>query len=252
MNLKNNIVGILGVGEVGSSLLPIIKKQYTVLVKDLNRDEIGDTKLDVLHICIPYSDMFEDIVLAQIKQSDPDLVIIDSTLPLLTTEKIAEKTSIPLVHSPIRGTHPGMTEDLLKFMKFIGPTTKEAGVMAKEYYDALGIQTTVLSSSRETEMGKLLDTTYYALCIAWHQEMERWCEEFGILFDEAVTLFNKTYNEGYRESKPNVLRPVLAPGFIGGHCLMPNIELLKKTFKSPFLKIIEESNETKKKKSKHE
>jgi hypothetical protein len=38
-------------------------------------------------------------------------------------------------------------------------------------------------------------------------------------------------------------RPLMFPGVIGGHCLIPNIELVMKTYDSKFLKIVLESNE---------
>ena len=240
---KQLTVGILGIGEVGSSIAKLVKPKHRLFRKDLKLDEIKNQRLDVLHICLPYSQNFNRLVLAQIKLSRPGLVIIDSTVPLKTTKTLhqAIKKTL-LVHSPIRGTHPYLARDIKKFTKFIGPTSVKAGRLAKQYYAGLGIKSVILDSSRAAELGKLLDTTYYALCIAWHQEMARFCRQFKIDFNQAVTQFNSTYNQGYRLTKPNVLRPVLTPGFIGGHCLMPNITLLKKTFQSDFLDLIIRSN----------
>lgn len=238
-------VGILGVGEVGSSILALVSKRHKVLIRDINKDTIKDSKLDVLHICIPYNKDFKKIVVRNIKRNNPDLTIIDSTIPMKTTESIFKIVKKPIVHSPVRGFHTTMVGDLKRFIKFIGGIDRKFAEDAKKYYQTLGVHVQVLSSSRETEMGKLLDTTYYALCIAWHQEMERFCKKYKINFDETVTAFNKTYNDGYKNSKPNVIRPVLTPGFIGGHCLMPNIKLLKTFLKSPFLDLIEESNKKK-------
>lgn len=247
MKNKKLNVGILGIGEVGSSVLALVSAKHNAFIRDIDKDSMGDKKLDVLHVCIPYGNNFEEIVIQNIKRNNPALTIIESTIIVGTTENIFKTVKKPIVHSPIRGFHTTMIADIKKFVKFIGAIDKKYAKSAKEYYKTLGVNAQILSTPRETEIGKLLDTTYYALCIAWHQEMERFCKKYDINFEEAVTLFNKTYNQGYKESKPNVIRPVLAPGFIGGHCLMPNIELLKKTFNSDFLKIIEESNSKKKK-----
>lgn len=239
-------VGILGIGEVGSSLAKLVKPKHELFLKDIKLDEIKNKPLNVLHICLPYNQNFTKLTLTQIKLNQPNLVIIDSTVPLKTTETIHKFIKNTLVvHSPVRGTHPYLSRDIEKFTKFIGPTSVKAGQIARQYYLSLGIKSKILNSSRETELGKLLDTTYYALCIAWHQEMARFCRRLKIDFEQAVTQFNLTYNEGYRTSKPNVIRPVLKPGFIGGHCLIPNIALLKKTFKSAFLQTIIDSNEKK-------
>lgn len=246
MSYKKLTVGILGIGEVGSSMLSLVKNRHKALIRDMDRDSIRESKLDVLHVCIPYSEEFEKIVIGNIKRNHPSLTIIESTVPIKTTENIFKTIKKPLVHSPVRGFHATMVADLKKFVKFVGSPDKKYAIEARKYYATLGISVQIVSSSRETEMGKLLDTTYYALCIAWHQEVERFCKKYNINFDEAVTYFNKTYNEGYKDSKPNVIRPVLTPGFIGGHCLMPNIKLLKGFLNSPFLDLIEKSNEEKK------
>ena len=189
-NLKKLRIGILGVGEVGSSLAKIITPKHHLFLKDIKKDTIGKRKLDVLHICLPFNQKFASLVLNQVKLNQPRLVIIDSTVPLNTVEKIHQKIkSVLLVHSPIRGTHPNLSSDIKKFTKFIGPTSVSAGEKAQQYYQTLGITTRVLNSSRETEMGKLLDTTYYALCIAWHQEMNRFCQKFNINFDHPIIRF---------------------------------------------------------------
>lgn len=239
---KKLIVGILGVGEVGGSILVLVNKKHRVLIKDINQDTIADNKLDVLHVCIPYGPDFLGVVVRQIKKSQPLLTIIESTVPLKTTETIARLVATPVIHSPVRGDHKTMVTNLRRFVKFIGSDKRQTARDGKEYYRTIGVKTKILSSSRATELGKLLDTTYYALCIAWHQEMERFCKKYQINFAEGVTLFNQTYNLGYQKTKPNVIRPILTPGYIGGHCLMPNVKLLKKSVSSSFLDLIEDSN----------
>jgi UDP-N-acetyl-D-mannosaminuronate dehydrogenase len=118
--------------------------------------------------------------------------------------------------------------------------------------EKLGLKTKVFYPSVTTELGKLLDTSYYGLCIAWHGEMKKISDKLGVNFEEVVTAFNKTYNEGYKKlGKSNVVRPVLYPpqktGGIGGHCVIPNAELLKKYFKSKALDLILEYKPKKKK-----
>jgi UDP-N-acetyl-D-mannosaminuronate dehydrogenase len=139
-----------------------------------------------------------------------------------------------------------MENDMLRYVKFIGPCAKDAGELAKKHFEKIGIKTEILKSPVETELAKLFSTTYYGLCIAFHQDMERICEKFGADFEQAVTRFNETYNEGIKE---NLKRPVMFPGFIGGHCVIPNIHILKKDVESDFLDAILRSNELKKSKT---
>lgn len=249
--MKNILV--IGLGEIGSALCQLIEEsgKYKLFKKDIEEIEIKE-EIDVMHVCIPYTNNFVNIVVNYIKKYNPKLTIINSTIRLGTTKEIYNKTMKRIVHSPVRGKHPKLREGLLLFVKFIGPANKEAGEDAKEHFQSLGIKTEVMKSAIETELGKLFDTTYYGLCIAYHQEMERICKKFNADFEQIVTRFNETYNDGCKISNPNVVRPVLYPGFIGGHCVMPNIGILKKDVKSYFLKAIEKSNELKRKEGKNE
>lgn len=244
--MKNVLV--VGLGETGSALYQVIEDsgKYKLYKKGIEELEIKD-KIDIMHICVPYLDNFVDVVVDYIKKYDPELTIINSTVRPGTTQQIFEKTEKSIVHSPVRGKHPNMKEGILLFVKFIGPADAKSGEAAKDHFESLGIKTEVMNSPLETELGKLFSTTYYGLCIGWHQEMERICKKFNADFEKTVTRFNETYNEGCKVSNPNVVRPVLYPGFIGGHCVIPNIETLKKDMKSDFLDGIVKSNELKKK-----
>lgn len=237
-----NIVGILGYGEVGQAIAQFYKNPK---IKDLNRDD--DLRgVDILHICIPWSKKFVEIVTKEIKKIKPKLTIIHSTIAPGTTQKIIANLSQDLqqiVHSPVRGIHPKLYRGIKTFIKYIGAESKKAGKMAKKHLESLGIKTKVFYPSITTEIGKLLDTTYYGICIAWHGEMKKLCDKYKINFEEAVTDFNKTYNEGYvKLGKKNVVRPVLYPpektGGISGHCVCQNAEILKKYFKSQALDLL--------------
>ena len=227
MKKNNGKIGILGYGEVGQS---IAKFYQNPRIKDLKRDDNLEG-VEILNICIPWNKDFVKIVKKEIKKIKPKLTIIHSTVAPGTTKKIGGMT----VHSPVRGIHPHLYKSIKTFVKYIGADNKKAGEMAKKHLERMGIKTKFFYPSATTEIGKLLDTSYYGLCIAWHGEMKKLCDKFGIKFDEAITDFNKTYNEGYAKlGKKNVIRPVLYPPKEGitGHCVVSNAEILKKYFES--------------------
>ena len=171
------------------------------------------------------------------------LTIIHSTVMPGTTESVSKIINIPIVHSPIRGIHPNLYEGILTFVKYIGSDDEKSSELAQKHFESLGLSVKLLSSSRNTEIGKLLDTTYYGVAIAWHGEMKKLCDQIGADFDEAVTDFNETYNSGYDKlGKKNVIRPVLFPpdGPIGGYCVIPNAKLLEKIFESLALDLLKE------------
>lgn len=238
---KKQTIGILGYGEVGRAVAKFYKSPK---IKDLERDD-GLKGVDILHICIPWSDNFVEIVKREIEKIKPQLAIIHSTISPGTTKELI--LSLPkelgkmVVHSPVRGTHPNLYQGIKTFVKYIGADNKKAGELAKEHLENLGIKTKVFIPSIITEIGKLLDTSYYGLCVAWHGEMKKICDKAGINFEKAVTDFNQTYNEGYKKlGKPNVIRPVLYPpkGGIKGHCVCENAEILKRYFESQALDLI--------------
>jgi len=224
---KNKKIGILGFGEVGQAIAKFYKNPK---IKDLNRDD-GLKGVEILHVCIPWNKDFVNIVKKQIKKIKPKLIIINSTVIPGTTKKIGGN----IVHSPIRGIHPHLYDGIKAFVKYIGSDNRKIGNLAKKHFESLGIKTKVFCPSVTTEIGKLLDTSYYGLCIAWHGEMKKICDKAGIKFDEAVTDFNITYNEGYEKlGKSNVIRPVLSPPGKGitGHCIIPNAEIINKYCKN--------------------
>jgi len=237
MMKKNKNVGILGYGEVGQAVAKLYKKPR---IKDLKRDD-GLRGVDVLNVCIPFNKDFEKIVKKEIKEIKPRLVIIHSTVAPGTTKELSKIFKGKVVHSPIRGVHPSLYEGIKTFVKYIGADNKKSGALAKKHLEGVGIKTKVFYPSITTEIGKILDTTYYGVCIAWHKEMKEICDKFKINFNEAVTDFNKTYNEGYiKLGKKNVVRPVLYADNkkIGGHCIIPNAKILSRYLKSKAIDLV--------------
>jgi len=239
-NKKN--VGILGYGEIGKAVASFFESaaargvRWHVKIKDLTRDD-GLAGVEVLHVCIPWNDQFVETVKREIAQIQPRLTIIHSTVVPGTTKAIGGMT----VHSPVRGIHPHLHEGMKMFVKYVGADAAAAGTAAKEQLESLGMKTKVVMPAATTELGKLLSTTYYGMCIAWHGEMKRFCDELGVDFDKAVTDFNETYNEGYTQlGKKNVVRPTLYPPEDGirGHCILPNVHLLQEQFQSAVLDFI--------------
>ncbi|MDP1689897.1 MAG: hypothetical protein Q8L52_01695 [bacterium] len=232
-NKSSANVGILGNGEIGSSLSKFFENPK---IKDLNRDD-GLLGVEVLHICIPWSDNFIEIARKEIKEANPKLTIIHATVAPGTVKNIGGM----VVHSPVRGVHPNLYEGIKTFVKYIGADSEDAAKMAEDHLNSLGIKTKTFYPSITTELGKILDTTYYGIVIAWHGEMKEICDKFGVDFEKAVTDFNKTYNEGYTKlDKKNVIRPVFYPPQFGKpkHCIVPNATILEKYYKSPIFELL--------------
>jgi UDP-N-acetyl-D-mannosaminuronate dehydrogenase len=222
-------------GKVGAALYELLcgVKDFQVHGIDVEGNLEDLKEVDVMHICYGYegNEEFVETTINYIRHFNPNLTIINSTVVPLVTERIFNKTRRLIVHSPVRGMHPHFKHDLLHYIKFIGSKNLEASKLAKEHFETLGMKTYVCKTSKETEFAKLFATSYYALLIAWFQEMYRICEEKNIDYSQVVD-FLRTEED----------KPILYAGYIGGDCLIPNIHHLLEKCDSKFLDAILESN----------
>lgn len=246
-------IALLGAGEIGMVVKKIAEeKGYKVLVREPKYDQLDGNPTEALHVCSPYKNAkFIDYVFSAVKKSRPKVVIIHSTLPPGVTEKVAKKIKIPVANSPVRGNHPDLSDSIKKdFVKYVGGVDKKSTRLAAKHLRKLGIRKVVeVKSALDAELGKMVNITAYAWSIIFCRWVKRMCDELGADFDAVYTDFTKTYNQGYKNSRPNVAQPILKPvkGPIGGHCVIPDTVLLDKVYKSAFTKFILKENESYKK-----
>jgi UDP-N-acetyl-D-mannosaminuronate dehydrogenase len=246
-NYMIKTVGILGLGEVGRAIKERAEKNFTVVARDLSLDEFPGKTIDILHVAIPYNDDFIAAVEKTINEVKPQLVIIDASVKPGTTRELYNRTKVTMVHAPIDGVHPNLAKYQTTFTKAIGAIDDKGFTMAREHWLALGAPEVVrFDSPEDSELAKLLSTTYYGWNIVFNKLVKRMCENTGTNFDQVYTAYNDIYNAGYAETLPHVRRPTLkyVPGQIGGHCVMPNIEILKTMFADPGLDLMAEFNES--------
>jgi UDP-N-acetyl-D-mannosaminuronate dehydrogenase len=247
--LAKETVLVVGLGEIGLPICELLREsgRFTVYgldidpkkMQEINRGEIPD-KIDVMHVCIPCGrkEQLVEIVTGYVKQFKPDLVIINSTVPPGTTMALHKLCSCLVAHSPIRGVHKNqehMKWELKRWTRYVGGADAKAGEAARRHFKKIGMKTKMLRSCTETELAKLFETTYRAWMIACFQEMHRIAKHFKADFDDAVDFLEDTH-------RVRLDRPVMFPGEIGGHCLIPNTKLLLESYDSEFLRLILKSN----------
>jgi len=232
-------IAIIGLGEVGTPLLELVSQSRldAVGVDVAPADLPARGTVSVMHVCYPFE--VGDFIGETVRYFDllqPALTVIESTVAVGTTRAVHERTGGPIVHSPIRGKHARMLSELTHYDKFIGPIDVASGTAASRHFEALGMKTRLLSSPEASELAKLTETTYFGLLIAWAQEVERYCDRVGADYDEVVAIYEEV---GY-------FPPVkFFPGAIGGHCVMPNIEILREIGDTPLLQAVRWSNDEK-------
>lgn len=235
--MKNSIL-VVGVGEIGKPLMEIIEEYFDVVGVDIAPVEFLGV-CDVLHICFPFQiPDFIGTCVKYINKYQPRLTVINSTIIPGTTRAIFERTGVPIAYSPVRGKHIKMKHDLLLYSKFVGGIDAESSRKAAEHFETLGMKVRILSSPEATELAKLTETTYFGVLIAWAQEVERYCDRLSVNYDEVVSFYDEI---GYLPPQK------FFPGIIGGHCVMPNIEILRSIFDSKMLDAIYDSNSLKEK-----
>jgi UDP-N-acetyl-D-mannosaminuronate dehydrogenase len=236
MNGSPTVV-VVGLGEVGKPLLEIVGTRHQAVGLDIAPPAEQVRHVDVMHVCYPFE--IKDFVgetASYVERFSPAVTIINSTVAVGTTRAIAERTGAAVVHSPIRGKHTRMREELLHYTKFVGALDPAAGKDAAAHFESLGMRTRTLASPEATELAKLSETTYFGLIIAWAQEVERYCDALGLDYDEIVSFY---------EEVPFFPPMKYFPGIIGGHCVLPNIEILSLAGCSDLLRAILTSNHKK-------
>ena len=226
---------VIGLGEVGKPLLELLRQHHDVAGIDIGTPAPEDGKpVSVMHVCFPFEiDDFVGESAAYIERFTPRLTIIDSTIGVGTTRAVHDRTGARVVHSPIRGKHAQMGRELLRYTKYVGALDPFSAREAAAHFESAGMSTKILASPEATELAKLTETTYFGLLIAWAQEVARYCEQVGADYDEVVSFYEEI----------DFFPPVkYFPGVIGGHCVMPNIDILSRLDESDLLQAIRASN----------
>ena len=222
---------ILGMGEVGETLFDLlVDRKFDCIGIDLDDSKCKNyTENEIienpqyLHVCLPGElEKFTDIVIEWInKIKNIQVVVIHSTVRPGTTKSIQERSSIPILFSPVRGVHRRFLDDIKKYTKFISFDNKEINSEIKKDLENRFEKVEWMSTTKTAELAKILvDTTYYGWLINYAQITKMICEKENVDFDEMWKFADEIH-----ENLGN--RPKMFPGIIGGHCVIPNLNLVE-------------------------
>ena len=151
-----------------------------------------------------------------------NLVILESTSPVGTTEKVkawleAELASrglalpadILYAHCPERILPGQMLKELVSNDRIAGGLTPAASVRAKALYETFCTAQIFLTDARTAELAKLTENAFRDVNIAFANELSLICDRLKVDVWELIRLAN-------RHPRVKILQP--GPG-VGGHCI---------------------------------
>lgn len=157
-----------------------------------------------------------------------ELIILESTSPPKTTQKLAakilelrpdlvadgienpeDKPVIYFAYCPERILPGYAMEELITNSRIIGGQTAKATEIAKEIYGAFCTGELVATDDVTAEMAKLTENSFRDVNIAFANELSLISDKLGIDVWELINLANK-------HPRVNILQP--GPG-VGGHCI---------------------------------
>lgn len=231
--MKNEKDIVAGLGEIGTPMLKLLSKSRVTIGYDINSKLMNQKNFNkyknfdtiFLHICIPFTERFQNHVESLYRQFLPKCLVIHSTISPYTTKKIQSKIKIPIIYSATRGVHKRMLSDLKKYTKFYAleknaPKKQWASLEFSKLMKKCGIKTKKLSEPITLELAKIVvDTSYYGWLINYAQISNMIAKKHGVDYDEMWSFSDEI--QKYLENRPKMF-----PGFIGGHCVIPNLSLI--------------------------
>ena len=148
---------------------------------------------------------------------DDNMVVLESTSPVGTTEKIGEIlknggvdiSKIYIAHCPERVLPGKILKELTQNDRIVGGTTKIATKKIAEFYAEFVEGEVLQTDSKTAEMSKLTENSFRDVNIAFANELSILCDKFGINVWELISLAN-------RHPRVNILSPGCG---VGGHCI---------------------------------
>jgi UDP-N-acetyl-D-mannosaminuronic acid dehydrogenase len=146
-----------------------------------------------------------------------NLVILESTSPVGTTEKMSDTlksagvdiTKVSIAYCPERVLPGNIMTELIENDRIVGGLTSEASQVVADFYRTFVQGEVFETESKTAEMCKLTENSFRDVNIAFANELSMICAKEGINVWRLIQLAN-------RHPRVNVLQPSAG---VGGHCI---------------------------------
>ncbi len=189
------------------------------------------TKADIFIIAVPtpfHKSGYDiptpniDYVISATKSIAPyvkegNIVILESTSPVGTTEKVAEvlqengvnTDNVYIAHCPERVLPGKIMTELVENDRIVGGINKKSTKKTAEFYRSFVTGEVLETDSKTAELCKLTENSFRDVNIAFANELSIICDKYGIDVWELRELAN-------RHPRVNILYPGVG---VGGHCI---------------------------------
>ena len=129
------------------------------------------------------------------------------------------------IYSATRGVHKRMLYDMKRYTKFYAiendaPDLKWATATYERTLSKCGVKTKRMATPLTLELAKIIcDTSYYGWLISYAQLSNMIAITNKVNYDEMWSFADEIH-------KFLGNRPKMYPGVIGGHCVIPNLDLM--------------------------
>ncbi len=146
-----------------------------------------------------------------------NIVILESTSPVGTTDKVAEVlhengvdiSKVHIAHCPERVLPGQIMRELVENDRIVGGLNEEATQETADFYKTFVSGQILQTNARTAEMAKLTENSFRDVNIAFANELSILSDKFGIDVWELIELAN-------RHPRVNILQPGAG---VGGHCI---------------------------------
>lgn len=207
--LEDLVKEVVESGALKAQMTPCEADAFIVAVPTPVHEDDGHTP------GLEYVDAASQSIAAYVKPGN--MVILESTSPVGTTERIADVmakrgvdvSKVYFAHAPERVIPGRALIEMVENDRIIGGMTPEATVAVKALYATFVKGELLETTSRTAEMSKLTENSFRDVNIAFANELSMICDDLGIDTMELINLAN-------HHPRVNILTPGCG---VGGHCI---------------------------------
>ena len=253
-------IGIIGQGYVGTALKEGFQDFYQVETYDKydlgksTHSKISDIVelSDVIFVCVPtpmrqdgscYTGIVEEVIREINENANGQIVVIKSTVPPGTTDRINEEYShTTTIFNPEFLTEANFIQDFKNQSRIIlGGDRKGTNKVRQIYSRIFPNATIVKTGDKHAEMVKYFTNCFLATKVSFANEMYNICQQLDLDYDKVVEY--ATYDERLGKSHWAVPGPDGDFGY-GGHCLPKDLSAIVSEFDTyGLLEAVEQVNE---------